>query len=117
MKKRLRQKSWYDAQARVSMALCEEGFLMRRFKMTGLVVFILGCTAASAAVAQTRGKTDGCLVTLYNYPAETPRSDAAAKAPAPLGSSLALRGELRAGEADANAGSRTSLQARRRPEK
>ena len=91
--------------------------MMRRFRMTGLVVFILGCMAASAAAAQTRGKTDGCLVTLYNYRAETPRSDAAAKAPAPPGSSLVLRGELRAGEADANFGFPLSLQARRRPEK
>lgn len=54
---------------------------MRRFGTLGLAVFVLGCAAAGTALAQTRSETDGCLVALYNYPAETPRRDAAAEAP------------------------------------
>ena len=49
-------------------------------RIPGLVVFAL--TMASAAVAETHGETDGCLVTLYNYPVEAPPYHAAAKVPA-----------------------------------
>lgn len=70
---------------------------MRRIVAAGLAVLALWGMAAGAARAQTRGETDGCLVTLYNYPAEAPRSDAAAKAPPE--SLAALKGKRGAGEA------------------
>ena len=41
-------------------------------KIPGLVVLFL-MSLSSAVAEETRGETDACLVTLYNYPAETPQ--------------------------------------------
>ncbi len=45
---------------------------MRYIKMLGIVVFFL-MSMSSAAAEETSGETDACLVTLYNYPADTPQ--------------------------------------------
>ena len=48
-------------------------------KVLGLVVFFL-VSVSSAFAEGTLGKTDACLVTLYNYPAETPQYTVSAQA-------------------------------------
>ena len=78
---------------------------MRYLQMMGFVVIILG-GMASAAVGETRGKTDACLVTLYNYPAETPQ-DVSEKVSS--SSLLKLKKNLRASKADENTHSQMSL--------
>lgn len=45
---------------------------MRYLKVPGLVVFFL-LSMSGTATSETHGKADGCLLTLYNYPAETPQ--------------------------------------------
>ena len=45
---------------------------MNYLKFLGVIVFLLMSMSSSVA-EETRGETDACLVTLYNYPAETPR--------------------------------------------
>ena len=45
---------------------------MDSLKITGLAILIFG-GMSSVVLAETKGKTDECLVTLYNYPAEAPQ--------------------------------------------
>ena len=52
---------------------------MRYLKMLGIVVLFL-MSMSSAVAEETRGETDACLVTLYNYPAETPQYSVSKKA-------------------------------------
>ncbi len=78
---------------------------MRCLQMMGFVVIILG-GMASVAAGESRGKTDACLVTLYNYPAETPR-DVSEKVSSK--SLLRLKKNLRASRADENAHSQMSV--------
>lgn len=49
-------------------------------KILGLAVFFL-VSVSSAFAEETHGETDACLVTLYNYPAESPKYDITKKAP------------------------------------
>ena len=82
-----------------------EGLFMRYLQVMGFVVIILG-GMAGAAVGETRSKTDACLVTLYNYPAETPQ-DVSEKVSAK--SLLGLKKNLRASKADENTHSQMGL--------
>lgn len=59
--------------------LGEGGASMRYVAMTGLAALVLG-GAADVCLAEARGKTDGCLTTLYNYPAEVSPGGASARA-------------------------------------
>lgn len=45
---------------------------MNYLKFLGVIVFLL-MSMSSTVAEETRGEPDACLVTLYNYPAETPR--------------------------------------------
>ena len=78
---------------------------MRYLQVMGFVVIILG-GMAGAAVGETRSKTDACLVTLYNYPAETPQ-DVLEKVS--VKSLLGLKKNLRASKADENTHSQMGL--------
>ena len=48
------------------------GDFMGYLKFLGIVVFFL-MSMSSAVAEEIRSETDACLVTLYNYPAETAR--------------------------------------------
>ncbi|MDE0341438.1 MAG: hypothetical protein OXI82_04840 [Nitrospinae bacterium] len=51
---------------------------MDSLKILGLIVFFL-VSMSSAAAGETHSKADRCLVTLYNYPAETPQYNVSKK--------------------------------------
>ncbi len=74
-------------------------YLVGCLKVLGLVVFFL-VSVSSAFAEGTLGKTDACLVTLYNYPAESPKYDITKKAP--LQSPLTQTKNLRASKAAEN---------------
>lgn len=61
---------------------------MRCLKVVELAVFFMLVSMSGIALAETHGKTDGCLVSLYNYPAETPQYDVLAKTSPELPMSL-----------------------------
>ena len=69
--------------------------MMRCLKVVELAVFFILVSMSGIALAETDGKTDGCLVSLYNYPAETPQYDFSVKtipeSPFPLKMNLQAR--------------------------
>lgn len=80
---------------------------MRCLKVVELTVFFILVSMSGIALAETHGKTDGCLVSLYNYPAETPQYDASAKASPEL--PMSLKKNLQASKSDGKIQSRMSL--------
>lgn len=87
---------------------------MNCLKTLGLVVFFL-MSMSSAVAEETRGDTDACLVTLYNYPAETPRYRVSKKTPPK--SPLTLKKNLRASKTNENVHSWMNLSPERLGEK
>ncbi len=85
---------------------------MRYFtRMAFLAVLVLG-GAAGGAAAEVRGRPDGCLTTLYNYPAEAPPGGVSARVPS---ESLLTRGvRPPAGLPAGNVPSRTRVRPPRR---
>lgn len=81
-------------------------YIVGCLKILGLVVFFLVCVVTTV-IAEPKGKTDGCLVTLYNYPAETPRYDVSEKN-LPQ-SPLPPKKELRASKSDEKIHSQLNL--------
>ena len=80
---------------------------MRCLKVVELAVFFILVSMSGIALAETHNQTDGCLVTLYNYPAETPRYDISKKAPPQ--SPLTQTKKLRASKASKDTHSSKSL--------
>ena len=80
---------------------------MRCLKVVELTVFFILVSISGIALAETHSKTDGCLVSLYNYPAETPQYDVSAKASPEL--PMSLKKYLQASSPDGKIQSRMSL--------
>ena len=83
---------------------------MRYLQLTGIIIFFL-VSMPSAVAEETRGKTDACLVTLYNYPAETPQYSVSKKTQPQL--TLVLEKNKRASKTNENVHSRVSLSSKR----
>lgn len=79
-------------------------------RILGLILLFLISTS-SAAAGETHDKADGCLVTLYNYPAEMPQYSVSKKT-LPQ-STLVLEKNERASKTDENAHPRLSLSVQR----
>ena len=88
---------------------------MRCLKVVKLAVFFILVSMSGIALAETHGKTDGCLVSLYNYPAETPQYDVSAKASPEL--PMSLKKYLQASKSDEKIQSRMSLSSQHLAEK
>ena len=88
---------------------------MRCLKVVELAVFSIFVSMSGVALAETHGKTDGCLVSLYNYPAETPPYDVSVKASPEL--SVSLKKYLQASKSDEKIQSRMSLSSQHLAEK
>ena len=87
---------------------------MRYLKMLGIVVFFL-MSMSSAVAEETSGETDACLVTLYNYPADTTQYSVSKKA-LPQ-SPLVLKKNKRASKTSESIHTRMSLSQERPGEK
>lgn len=87
---------------------------MRYLKIIGLLVFVV-MSMSNAAVAETQDKIDGCLVTLYNYPAETAQYDVSTKKPPQL--PMVLKKNSQVVKTDENIHSRKSLASQRETDK
>lgn len=83
---------------------------MLYLQLTGFIIFFLA-SMSSAVAGEIRGETDACLVTLYNYPAETPKYDVPTKAPTK--SPLVLEKNNRSSKTNENVHSRMSLSSQR----
>ena len=101
-----RRHSWYDRPVCILMSLYLGDYFVGCLKILGLVVFFL-VSVSGAFAEETHGKTDACLVTLYNYPAESPKYDITKKAPPQ--SPLTQTKNLRASKAAKNTQPRKSL--------
>ena len=88
---------------------------MRCLKVMELAVFFILVSMSGIALAETHGKTDGCLVSLYNYPAETPQYAVSAKASPEL--PISLKKYLQASKSDEKIQSRKNLSSRHLAEK
>ena len=83
---------------------------MRYLPLTGFIIFFL-VSMPSAVAEETRGEPDACLVTLYNYPAETPPYSVPKKT-LPQ-STLVLEKNKRVGKTNENVHSRVSFSSQR----
>ena len=79
---------------------------MRYLQLAGFIIFYL-VSMPGAVAEETRGETDACLVTLYNYPAETPQYSVSRKSLPQT--SLVLEKNKRSSKTNENVHSRMSL--------